>query len=194
MIIFYKLLAYALIALTTNNFVWFAITYWIYLETRSVISTGFLAGIYLISTAFSGFWLGSLVDKFKKKSVMIGGGITTLILFTTGFVIYILTPVSKFTSVTSLILWIMVLCLMIGVIAGNILNITVPTLVSYLVKENKRDRANGLYGTITGISFAITSVASGLILGSLGMIWVLILAIGFTVLSLIYLYFVDLSE
>jgi MFS transporter, DHA3 family, multidrug efflux protein len=191
---FYRLLAYALITLTTNNFVWFAVTFWIYIQTQSVISTGVLAGIYLIFTAFSGFWLGSLVDHFKKKSVMLGGSLFTLIFYLTGTLIYTQTPISDFTSVTSPMLWILVLVLMSGVIAGNILNIAIPTLVTYLIKEDRRDRANGLYGTTTGISFTITSIASGLVLGFFGMFWVLILAIGFTLLALIYLSFLKVTE
>ncbi len=50
---------------------------------------------------------------------------------------------------------------MLGVIAGNLRGIALPTLVTLLVPENVRDRANGLVGTASGVSFLVTSVISG---------------------------------
>ncbi|MBI5840868.1 MAG: hypothetical protein HZB19_12270 [Chloroflexi bacterium] len=39
---FYATLANSLAAFLTNNFVWFAVTFWVFLETRSVIATSIL--------------------------------------------------------------------------------------------------------------------------------------------------------
>ena len=36
---FYQLVANSLLASVTNNFLWFALTFWIYLETRNVVAT-----------------------------------------------------------------------------------------------------------------------------------------------------------
>src|SRR5688572_28239691 len=41
---FYRLLGIALLVATTNNFVWFALTFWAFLTTGSVISTSVMAG------------------------------------------------------------------------------------------------------------------------------------------------------
>jgi DHA3 family multidrug efflux protein-like MFS transporter len=84
--------------------------------------------------------------------------------------------------------------LLCGAVAGNIYNISVPTLVGLIVPEDMRDKANGMFGMVTGISFGITSLASGLILGFAGMFWVLITAIVCTVLALISWFFVRLEE
>src|SRR5687768_1783499 len=105
---FYRLLVTALIVSTTNNFVWFAITYWVYLETRSVVSTGLVGGIFLLATTMGGFWFGSLVDRFKKKNVMLGSSLATLTLFSLGLFIYLLTPEIAFSTVLSPILWLFV--------------------------------------------------------------------------------------
>ncbi len=191
---FYHLLGTALIVSTTNNFVWFALTYWVYLETKSVISTSTVAGIFLVATAVCGFWFGSIVDHNKKKHAMLGSSAVTLILFALGFLLYTITPASAFTTVTSPILWVLVLILLCGAIAGNIYNIAIPTLVTVLVPENRRDRANGLFGTVMGVAFAITSVASGLVLAYGGMFWVLITAIAFTMLAILYLNFIPVHE
>ncbi len=191
---FYKLLAYALVAGTTNNFIWFALTFWIYLGTKSVISTAFIGGMYLVATAGLGLWFGSLVDNHRKKSVMLGSSVTSLAMFTLAFLIYNATPKEMFGSITSPILWIFAFVLMAGVVAGNIIAIAIPTLVTHLVEEKSRDKANGMFGTVFGISFAITSLASGLILGFFGIFWVLVVAIAFTATALFVLTLINIPE
>lgn len=59
---FHHLLANNLVANITNFTVWFALTFWVFLETRSVFATGMIAGIYLVLTAGLGIWFGSLAS------------------------------------------------------------------------------------------------------------------------------------
>lgn len=68
---FYAILANALAAFLTNTFVWFAVTFWVYLETKSVVVTSVMAGVYTGTVALSGVFLGSLVDRYKKKTAML---------------------------------------------------------------------------------------------------------------------------
>lgn len=191
---FYQLLGNSLIAGITNNFVWFALTFWLYLETKSVIATSYLAGVYLVATAVSGFWFGSIVDHNKKKTAMLMSSVITLVFFIAGLIFYTLTPKELFQQVDSIQLWILVLFLMGGVVVGNIRNIAVPTTVTILVPEDKRDKANGLVGSMMGISFSITSFASGLVLGYWGMGAALFLAVGFTILAIIHLFLLPITE
>lgn len=191
---FYRLLIYSLIASTTNNFVWFAITYWIYLQTKSVLSTSLVGGFFLVATAVSGFWFGAMVDHLKKKTVMMRSSLVSLSAFIAGFIIYVATPESSFASITNPVLWILVVALMSGVVFGNIIAIAIPTLITHLIPQDKHDRANGLMGTVMGISFAITSVASGLVLGFFGMKWVLVVAIAFTFIAIIALSVIKVKE
>ena len=51
---FHQILGNNLVANVTNFTVWFALTFWVYLETQSVFATGMIAGIYLVFTAASG--------------------------------------------------------------------------------------------------------------------------------------------
>ena len=66
-------------------------------------------------------------------------------------------------------------------------SIAMSTCVTLLVPEDRRDRANGMVGTITGVSFAVTSVFSGLVIGNLGMGWAFYLSVVLTVVALVHL-------
>src|SRR5687768_17106896 len=78
---FYKLLGNVLLAAITNYYVCFALTFWGYLETRSVLATSIIAGIFLVNTAISSFWFGSIVDHHKKKLAMLVSSIASLLFF-----------------------------------------------------------------------------------------------------------------
>lgn len=192
---FYKLLFAGLIAGTTNNFVWFALTYFVYLSTKSVISTGIVAGIYLVATSLSGFWLGSIVDNHKKKTGILLSSVVTFVFFACGFLILNASSPSAFKFIESPILWFFVVTLLLGSLAGNIYNIAIPTAVTILVPEKMHDKANGMLGTVMGISFALTSVASGFTLAFGGMFWVLVIALLLTAITLVFVwYFIDIPE
>ncbi|MHB9029328.1 MAG: MFS transporter [Candidatus Latescibacterota bacterium] len=191
---FHQLLGITLVAVTTNNFVWFALTYWVYLSTKSVISTSVLAGIWLVSTVLSANWFGLLVDRHKKKTIMLGSSISTLILFSAGLLLFFMSTESAFSKVASIRLWAFAFILLFGVIAGSMYSIAIPTLVAFLVPEGRRDRANGLFGTVMGVSFAITSVASGFALAFGGMSFVLLLACILTLLVVLGFSFIRVQE
>lgn len=191
---FYRLLGVALLVVTTNNFVWFALIFWAYLSTKSVVSTSSLGGAYLVIMIASGLWFGSLVDHNKKKHVMLGSSVATLLLFAAGLAVLELTPATAFTTVASARLWLFGVILLGGTIAGGIYNIAIPTLVAFIVPEGQRDRANGLFGTVIGIAFGITSVASGVTLAFGGMRLVLLIALATTVIAILVLALIRVPE
>jgi DHA3 family multidrug efflux protein-like MFS transporter len=191
---FYKLLGLALLVVTTNNFVWFALTFWAFLTTGSVISTSVMAGIFLVLTAVSGFWFGSLVDHHRKKNVMLGSSAATLALFLIGLAVFRTAPADAFASVSSVRLWVFVVILLSATLVGTIYNIAIPTLVAFLVPEDRRDRANGMFGTTIGIAFGLTSVASGISLAFGGMGFVLVVAAIATALAIVLLALIPIPE
>ncbi len=191
---FYQILINTLLASVTNMTVWFALIFFIYLETRSVTATSVVSGIYLVTVAVSGIWFGSLVDHNKKKNVMILSGLISLFIYVIGFVIYLNSPAETWKNPTSLTLWLFVPLLLLGVIAGNIRGIAMPTLVTILIPEEARDKANGLVGTTTGVIFLITSAISGFLVGHSGMYLVLMLAILVMAISLVHLAFMKIPE
>jgi DHA3 family multidrug efflux protein-like MFS transporter len=191
---FYQILANSLVVNIASGYVWFALTFWSYLETQSVITTSILGGIYLVFTAASGIWFGSIVDHNKKKTAMQISSVIMLGFFILSLLVYQFTPKEAFTNVASVELWVFVVLILLGAIVGNIRNIAVPTVTTILVKEDQRDKANGLSGTVFGLSFAICSVISGLLLGFAGMFWVLASAIVLVSISIIHLAFVTIPE
>ena len=192
--VFLHLLVNVLLVSVINFTVWFAITFWVYLETRSVLATGMVAGIFLVATAISGIWFGSLVDHHRKKSVMQASTLASLVLYLGAFALYQLTPKAVFTDAASVRLWIFIVVSMVGVITGNIRTIALMTLVTALFEPDRRDRANGLVGTTSGVTFLITSVISGLLVAAGDMFYVLLLAMGVMVIALVHLAAVRVDD
>lgn len=191
---FLKLVINTLFVSVMNFTVWFAITFFTYLQTRSVLATGIIAGIFLVLTAASGIWFGSLVDHNKKKTMMQISSLVSLGLYAMALTVYLNVDKAVFTDPTSVVLWVFVWLLMIGVIVGNIRTIAMPTLVTILIPEDRRDKANGLVGSASGVSFLVTSVISGLLVAWNGMLSVLVLAVMVLAASIIHLWFVAVPE
>lgn len=184
---FAHLLASTLTVSVVNFTVWFAVTFWVFVETRSVMATGLIAGVFLAATSLTGIWFGSLVDRFGKKPVMQASAGVSLAVYTACLAFHQAMPAETFRDPASPLLWGFVVTLMLGVITGNLRTIALPTLVTLLVPAAVRDRANGLVGTTTGVSFLVTSVLSGLLVAFDGMRSVLLLAIVALLASLVHL-------
>ncbi|SBV32977.1 Major facilitator superfamily MFS_1 [uncultured Sphingopyxis sp.] len=191
---FHHLLANNLIANITNFTVWFALTFWTFLETQSVFATGMIAGIYLVLTAMLGVWFGSLVDHHGKRNMMLVSSAASLILYAAALGGFLLDPDIRNAEVRSLTLWLFILVSMLAVIVGNIRMIALPTLVTLLVPEDRRDKANGLVGMVSGIGFLTTSAISGFLVAWGGMAGTLVFAIGFSLVAIAHLLFVPVDE
>jgi DHA3 family multidrug efflux protein-like MFS transporter len=109
-------------------------------------------------------------------------------------VIYIATPPQAFADPSSGMLWALIILALLGAIAGNIRSIALSTLVTILIPENERDRANGLVGTANGVAFLAASIFSGLVVGFLGIFSVLLFAIALTVLVIVHLSVVSIPQ
>jgi DHA3 family multidrug efflux protein-like MFS transporter len=191
---FHLILGNNLVANITNFTVWFAITFWVYLETQSMFATGMIAGFYLVLTAGFGFWFGSLVDHNSKRVAMMGSSVASFVLYAAALLVLILTPEPVMRDVASVQLWLLILLVMLGVIAGNVRSIALPTLVTILVPEGERDKANGLVGMVSGIGFLTTSVISGFLVAWGGMFATLLFALGITAVAFLHLLFLRVDE
>ncbi len=191
---FYQILVNTLIANITTSFLWFALIFWIYLETKSVLATGVVGGAYMLFVAVFSIIFGTVVDRHRKKSVFIFSSTFTLVAFALAGVMYLTLPTAHLLDITNPLLWLFIGVILAGAVVENMRNIALSTTVTLLVEKDKRANANGLVGTVTGIGFIITSVFSGLAIGFLGMGWTLVIAVILTALALIHIYFVQIPE
>ncbi|WP_114561295.1 MFS transporter [Desertihabitans aurantiacus] len=191
---FAHLLANTAVAAVINMTVWFGITFWIFLETESVLATGMIAGIFVLATATTGIWFGSVVDHHHKIRVMQVSSLLSLAFYGAALALYLLVPEGTFSDVASPLLWVFVVVVMGGVMVGNLRTIAMPTLVTLLIPPETRDRANGLVGTTTGVSFLVTSVISGVLVAAGGMLYVLLLGAVMMVAGLVHLQTITLPE
>lgn len=191
---FHAVLANSLTATLTNMFVWFAVTFWVYLQTRSVLATSVMAGIYSATVAVSGFFLGSLVDRYPKKRVMLWSSMTSLLLYALAWGIYASMPPATFKDVSSAPLWVFIILTLLGAIAGNVRSIALSTLVTLLVPEEDRDKANGMVGSANGVAFLVCSIFSSLVIGNLGVLWMLVIAVILSCIVALHLVTIHIPE
>ncbi len=191
---FHQILGNNLVQNITNMTAWFALVFWAFLETRSVFVTGMIGGIYLVFTAGFAIWFGSLVDHHRKKSVMLASSAASFTLYGAALAIYALAPTADLARAEAPALWLFILIVMLGVICGNIRMIALPTLVTALVEEDRRDRANGLVGMVTGIGFLVTSGISGFLVAWDGIRGALAVALGLSLVAFVHLASVRFGE
>ncbi|NIB31387.1 hypothetical protein HBB16_05905 [Pseudonocardia sp. MCCB 268] len=65
--VFAHLLASTLTVSVVNFTVWFAVTFWVFLETRSIMATRIIAQDLLAATSHSGIPFGGIVDHFGRR-------------------------------------------------------------------------------------------------------------------------------
>src|SRR5689334_22498638 len=68
---FHRLLVNTLVSGVTSSFLWFALTFWVYLETRSVVATGVIGGAFGLAGAVIGPAFGTYVDRHRKHTAML---------------------------------------------------------------------------------------------------------------------------
>ena len=191
---FYHVLINSLIANVTISFLWFALVFWVYLETKSVLATGIIGGAYMLFVAITSIFFGTIVDHHKKKRVFVVSSAITLAFFALAGVLYMLQPASELLQIANPTFWLFIGVILLGAIVGNVRNIALSTIVTLLVPKDQRANANGLAGTVGGIGFIVTSVFSGLANGILGMGWVLVIAIAIMAVALVHVWLIAIPE
>ncbi len=191
---FRAVLLNTLVANVTTSFLWFALVFWLYLETRSVLATSIVGGTYMLLLAVMGVPFGSWIDRTRKRRVMVTAAVVTAVAFALALAVFLVVPTSIILTVGSPAFFGFFLLVLAGAIVESARGLTLSTLVTLLVPESDRANANGQVGMVNGLSFAITSVFSGLAIGQLGMRWTLIIAVAFTVVSLVHLLTIQIPE
>ncbi len=182
------------IANVTTSYLWFGLTFWVYIETRSVLATGIIGGAYMLMIALFGMVFGSIVDRHRKHVAMIFASGTTLVAFLIAGGFYLALPESALLDLGGPWFWLFAGIILFGGVIENMRNIALSTTVTLLVPVERHANANGLVGTVQGLAFMVTSVFSGLSIGILGMGWTLLIAIVFTTIAFIHLLFLSIPE
>ena len=191
---FLQVLVNTAVANITTSFLWFALTFWVYLETRSVLATGIIGGAYMLLIAIFAMVFGTVVDRHRKHAVMVFAGIFTLAAFLIAGGIYLLFPERQLLDLGAPWFWLFSAIILIGAVVENMRNIALSTTVTLLVPVERHANANGMVGTVQGLAFMVTSVFSGLAVGLLGMGWTLIIALVLTAAAWVHLLTLRVPE
>jgi len=178
----------------TTSFLWFALTFWVYLETRSVLATGIVGGAYMLLLAIFAMVFGSIVDRHRKHRVMLFSGLITLTAFLVAGGLWVAFPEAALLDLGGPWFWLFSGVILAGAVVENMRNIALSTTVTLLVPVERHANANGLVGTVQGLAFVVTSVFSGLSVGFLGMGWTLAIAIALTLAALLHLLTIRIPE
>lgn len=177
-----------------TSYLWFALTFWVYLETRNVIATGVVGGAYMLLIALSSISFGTFVDRYRKLAVMRFAAVFTLGMFALSGVVFLLVPGPRLLDLAQPWFWIFTLVILIGAVVENLRNIALSTTVTILIEPDRRANANGMVGMVQGLMFLVTSVLSGLSVGLLGMGWTIAVAIALTAVALAHLLTLRMPE
>lgn len=191
---FIGVLINTLVANVTTSFLWFALTFWVYIETRSVLATGIIGGAYMLFVAVFAMVFGTVVDRHRKHAVMVLSSVVSAVAFGVAGVLYLFFTEDELLNLGGPWFWVFAAVILFGGVIEQLRNIALSTTVTLLIEEEKRANANGLVGTVQGIAFLVTSVFSGLSIGFLGMGWTLVIAIVFMGVTFVHLLFVRIPE
>ncbi|HSP27467.1 MAG TPA: MFS transporter, partial [Ilumatobacteraceae bacterium] len=191
---FRQLMVNSLVSGVTSTFLWFALTFWVYLETRSVVTTGVIAGTFSLVSAIVGPLIGTFVDHHRKHTSLLLTSTVAVVSFGVATATFYGHGTDGLLQLDNPWFWLLIASTLMGSVAGTARAVVLSTCVTILVPARHRDRANGLVGTVTGLSFAITSVFSGLVIGSVGMGWAYIIALVLTVGALAHVATIRFDE
>ena len=192
--VFVQVLVNTAVANITTSFLWFALTFWAYLETKSVLATGLIGGAYMLLIALFGMLFGTLVDRHRKHRVMVLSGFVTLVAFLIAGALFVALGEPALVDLGGPWFWVFSMIILLGAVVENLRNIALSTTVTLLVPVERHANANGLVGTVQGMAFMVTSIFSGLAIGLLGMGWTLIIALVLTAAALVHLLFIRIPE
>src|SRR5688500_14334599 len=89
---FHQLVANTLLASVTDNFLWFALTFWVFLETRAVLASAVIGGGYMLMLSISGMFFGTFVDRHRRKVSMLLSSGLSLATFGLASLVFIAAP------------------------------------------------------------------------------------------------------
>lgn len=191
---FLHLLSNIAVANTATYFLWSAFSFWIYLETQSVLVLSVLSGMYMLLVTLSSMFFGTMVDRHRKKQVIMWASVVTMAFLLMAAAVFFVSDTAHIADMSSPAFWLFSLPLLLGALTGNLRGIALSTTVSILVPVEHYSRANGYVGMIQGFGMIANTVFSGLVIGRLGLDWAMYIALILSLGTLADLFFVSIPE
>ena len=181
-------------AMLGTAFIWFGLTFWAYLETRSVLVTSFMGGGYMLLLAVLGVPFGALIDRHRKHTMMIASAAGTVVSYLLAVVVFVLTPDDVLVDIGRPWFWLFAGLVLFGSLLAMIRGLALSTCVTILVEPDRRANANGVVGAVNGATMLVVSVLSGLAIGQLGIGWTLGISVAVVAVSLVHLFLIRIPE
>lgn len=191
---FLHVLVNTAVANITTSFLWFGLTFWIYAETRNVIATGVIGGAYMLFISVFSMFFGTMVDRFRKKPVMLWATMAAFVVFCLDTALFFWVGEAAIVDLTTPWFWIFAVVMLAGAVVEQLRSIALSTTVTLLVPDERHANANGMVGTVQGVSMLVTSVLSGLSVGYLGMGWTLVIGLAAMLLAMLHLAALRIPE
>ena len=182
------------VANTSTFFLWSALSFWLYLETHSVLILSILSGTFMTLVTLSGMFFGTIVDKHRKKEVIAVSSIVALIFLLLAGSVFLFFDRKEIADISSSAFWIFSLSILLSALVSNLRSIALSTTVSILVPKEDYARANGMVGMVQGVGMIANTVFSGLVIGRLGLEWATHITLILSGLALLHLLFVPIPE
>jgi len=182
------------VANTSTFFLWSALSFWLYLETHSVLILSILSGTFMTLVTLSGMFFGTIVDKHRKKEVIAISSIVALIFLLLAGSVFLFFDRKEIADISSSAFWIFSLSILLSALVSNLRSIALSTTVSILVPKEDYARANGMVGMVQGVGMIANTVFSGLVIGRLGLEWATHITLILSGLALLHLLFVPIPE
>jgi DHA3 family multidrug efflux protein-like MFS transporter len=182
------------VANTSTFFLWSALSFWLYLETHSVLILSILSGTFMTLVTLSGMFFGTIVDKHRKKEIIAVSSIVALIFLLLAGSVFLFFDRKEIADISSSAFWIFSLSILLSALVSNLRSIALSTTVSILVPKEDYARANGMVGMVQGVGMIANTVFSGLVIGRLGLEWAMYITLILSGLALLHLLFVPIPE
>src|SRR5688572_21309352 len=127
---FRRLLVNTLLTGVTSSFLWFALTFWVYVETRSVVATGVIGGAFSISSAAFGPWFGSYVDRHRKHTALMLTTVVSVVCFSVSTALYVAAPEGRLLALRQPWFWLLVASTLFGSVASSMRSVALSTCVT----------------------------------------------------------------
>lgn len=137
---FIEVLVNTAVANVTTSFLWFALTFWAYAETRDVIVAGVIAASYMLFVSLFSMFFGTLVDRFRKTAVMAWATLVALIVFTLDAALFFAIGEAAIIDLGRRWFWIFAVVLLAGAVVEQLRGIAHRAATSTMTSGRPVDR------------------------------------------------------